>query len=204
MRRGERYALIPQQVLESQAFRVLPHYAVRVLIAVAGQYNGSNNGSLALTAAQAHGYGVDKKHLVAGLELLQMAQLITKCRQGGMRPLGVTRYAITWRGIDPGEFDHGIGPCPIPSHAWARWSPPGSWREIQKLVLAKARGRSAKDKSTVHPVGSRSVHPVGTDKARNGPPCGDSSDPSNGPHRWDTSKTSGGTPLLRACGRVEP
>lgn len=196
MRRGERYALVPEEVLQSQAFKALPHYAVRVLLAIAAQFNGSNNGSLALTAAQGRRYGIDRKHLFAGLELLQLAQFIAKCRQGGMKPLGVTRYAVTWRGIDPGEFDSGVAPCPIPSHAWARWTPPGSWREVQKVVLARARGRPAKNRSTVHPVGERSVHPVGTDTTHIGPPRGDSSGPPNGPHRWDTSKNSGGTPPL--------
>src|SRR5882724_7752117 len=51
--RGKFFAAIPVEVLTSVACRTLPAYAVRVLLAVAAQYRGNNNGDLALTFATA-------------------------------------------------------------------------------------------------------------------------------------------------------
>lgn len=103
MQRGERYALIPRDVMESDAYRALPDWCVRVLVALAVQYYGSRNGSLALPVAEAQRLGVRQPwRLYAGLRILEAAELIVCTRRGhlsrGTRHASV--YAITWKQID--------------------------------------------------------------------------------------------------------
>lgn len=124
--RPDRYALVPLDVLLSEAFRTLPNYALRVLLAVAGQFNGRNNGDLSLTAAEARRFGVASTwQLYAGLDELQRHGLLIKTRQGGKRPMGCTLYALGWVRIhESDKYDVGVGATIKPVNGWARWSPP--------------------------------------------------------------------------------
>ena len=45
-----RFARIPLDVLESRAVKTLPHAAFRVMVLLAAQYTGYNNGALGITA----------------------------------------------------------------------------------------------------------------------------------------------------------
>jgi hypothetical protein len=120
---GKHFAQIPVEVLTSDACRSLPNYAIRVLIAIAAQYRGNNNGDLAMTRATARGFGVDsQEHLVRSLAALLERHLIEKTRQGGKKPFGPTLYAITWQPIDDlgGKIESGA--TTTPTNAWATWS----------------------------------------------------------------------------------
>lgn len=120
---GRHFAQIPVDVLTSDAARTLPAYAVRVLLAIAAQYRGKNNGDLALAWAMARPFGISSKgQLVESLALLQERCLIVKTRQGGKKPLGPTLYAVTWQPIDNlrGKID--AAPTATASNAWATWS----------------------------------------------------------------------------------
>jgi hypothetical protein len=63
----EPFAQIPLEVLQSEAYRWLPHFAVRVLVALAAKYNGYNNGGLELTVRDAAVFGINEDELFAGL-----------------------------------------------------------------------------------------------------------------------------------------
>jgi hypothetical protein len=120
---GQHFAQIPVEVLTSDACRTLPNYAVRVLLAIAAQYRGRNNGDLAMTRATARTFGVlCQKNLVRSLSALQERGLIERTRQGGKKPLGPTLYAVTWQPIDDlgGKIESGA--TTSPSNAWATWS----------------------------------------------------------------------------------
>lgn len=125
---GEHYAMIPVEVMASAAMLSLPNFARWVLMAIAAQYRGNNNGDLALTWKIARAFGIgSKEHLVQALAFLLERGLIVKTRQGGKRPLGPTLYAITWKPIDDitdksGNRKIDIGPTVVPSNEWARWS----------------------------------------------------------------------------------
>ena len=71
---GERYALIPYEVLTSESFRALPDFATRVLMAHAAQYAGHHNGAVTVTASQ--------------------------CKDFGIRPWKSTRARSYWRSSD--------------------------------------------------------------------------------------------------------
>jgi hypothetical protein len=126
---GERYAQIPHSVLLSEAWRSLPHYAMAVLVAMAAQFDGKNNGDLALTWASARRFGIGShEHLVKSLALLLDRGLIVKTRQGGRRPLGPCLYALAWRPINdrPGGYDDGIYATETASYAYMNWSAIGT------------------------------------------------------------------------------
>jgi hypothetical protein len=73
--------MIPVEVLESASYRVMPDYAVRVLIALASEYRGSNNGDLSLPIARAKDQDIKTQwKLSAGIALLEQAGLIERMR----------------------------------------------------------------------------------------------------------------------------
>ncbi|WP_439878091.1 hypothetical protein [Pseudomonas prosekii] len=107
---GGRVLALPYRLLISDAFNNLSPKAVVVLIKLARNYNGKNNGDLACTVAMlATGRGMDDKTLRSALEELIGAGLIVKTREHG--PFArdgkhqPALYAITWASIDdcPGK-----------------------------------------------------------------------------------------------------
>jgi hypothetical protein len=120
---GNHFAMIPVEVLTSDACCTLPNYAVRVLLAIAAQYRGKNNGDLAMTRATAREFGItSQEHLVTSLSALLERGLIQKTRQGGKKPLGPSLYAVTWQPIDDlaGKIEAGATMCA--ANTWAKWS----------------------------------------------------------------------------------
>jgi hypothetical protein len=120
---GKHFAQIPVEVLTSEACTSLPNHGVRLLLAIAAQYRGNNNGDLAMTWSIGKTFGIDsKKQLVAGIAMLLERELIQKTRQGGKKPLGPCLYAITWQAIDDLRGKIESGPTYIASNAWAHWT----------------------------------------------------------------------------------
>jgi len=124
--RPDRYALVPREVLQSEAVCTMPNYGLRVLLAIAAQFNGRNNGDLSLTAAEARRFGISStKQLYAAFAELQCRGLIIKTRQGGKRPMGCTLYALGWVRIQESDkYDVGVGATIKPVNGWARWLRP--------------------------------------------------------------------------------
>lgn len=150
----ERYALIPWEVATSEAYRALPDYAVRVLVALAGQCRKTNNGDISLTAALGKECGINRWKLYAGLELLERTGLIVKTRQGGMRPLGPTLYAVTWWPIvESKKYDHGVHWGLAARNSWASWRCPENWKAAIKEIEARQRGRGARATARKRTVG---------------------------------------------------
>lgn len=133
---GEHFAALPVEVMDSDAFRWIPSFSVRVLIALAAQYWGKNNGGLELTLKEAARFGIKRSALYAGLRLLAVAGLIKKTvierRSSGK---GVpAKYALTWRPID--EFPaYNLLATKQPDHTWAKFQ--GDARTIRSLSDAE-------------------------------------------------------------------
>jgi hypothetical protein len=120
------FAMLPVDVLTSPAVRTLPHVAHRVLVALAAQYTGANNGSLSLTRKSARAFGLSDHHtLYAALRELEVRGLSVQTRPGTRLPPRSALFAITWRGIDePLSHDwHDVRPNPIPGHGYSKWNP---------------------------------------------------------------------------------
>lgn len=121
-RRGEWYALLPHDVVTSDAYCALRPVSVCVLVAVAAQYHGTRNGSLTMTAADAAQYGIKSHHSrVRGLAQLVEHGLIDCTYQGGLPPIGPSRYALGWLPVDAdAALDIRAAP---PANRWATWQP---------------------------------------------------------------------------------
>lgn len=96
------YAPIDHKVIDSAAFADLPHSAVRVLLAIARQWNSNNNGWLQATFSYCHPKGIGSEHtLQAAVESLIAHGFIYRTRGHGMIDGEniAARYAITWRPV---------------------------------------------------------------------------------------------------------
>lgn len=144
--RGERFAMIPLDVLESEAYCRLPDYAKVVLVALASRYTGSNNGDLSLTAAVAKEVGVGQRwKRNAGIKLLSQCGLIEITRQGRLAHGGklCTLFALTWRDVSPTDkYDQPAKVARKASQDWAHWKAPANWREIISNVRRASKGAS--------------------------------------------------------------
>lgn len=146
--RGDRYALIPEEVIESASYHAQPDWARSVLLALACRFNGHNNGDLSLPFSEAKRLGISAQwKLYAGLRLLERADLIQCTRRGrleGGRKLP-SLYCLTWRGIDQGStatYDAGVAICPIPSQIWVKWVKPPDWSTYVRQTARSNHGRS--------------------------------------------------------------
>ncbi len=96
----ERFSRIPHSVLESEAVTTLNHAAFRILVILASQYWGRNNGALALTevAARPHGFR-GRDTLYRSLRELERRGLIVCTRRGMKVKNSFTLYALGWEDI---------------------------------------------------------------------------------------------------------
>jgi hypothetical protein len=125
MKRGERYALVTLDVMQSDAYRWLPHFAWSVLLAMASRYTGRNNGALELTATDAERFGIKRDELYAGIGLCIKAKLVKRTVEARRRSgRGVpARYALTWRAIDQHD-GFNLMQRSTPAHEWTTFEPP--------------------------------------------------------------------------------
>lgn len=97
---------IPRQVHRCADFRELNPYALKLLLSLAFQFNGFNNGDLttAWTVMRKHGFKSEATLNTCKKELLA-ANMIYLTRQGGLGRCNL--YALTWMPIDDcnGKFD---------------------------------------------------------------------------------------------------
>ena len=159
----EPFAYLPRKVIESEAYRALPDWAIRVLLALACQYNARNNGDLSVTKSNFKRLGVRATwHIHAGLRLLEVVGLITKTRQGGKPPVGCSLYALTWRSIDPSEkFDRPVVVQQRATNEWQKWERPEGWTEYLKQVKWTAKGTAVAVRAGVHVRGAKDPTTLG-------------------------------------------
>jgi hypothetical protein len=144
-RSGNTYALLPCDVLQSEAYAAQPDYAARVLFALAAQFRKANNGDLSLTAAEALRYGISAEwKLRAGLASLEIAGLLEVTRRGHIQQgRGIcSLYALGWRQID--ASDKHDQPRIIATAApmrWAKWTRPADWDQQVLTARHRAQGK---------------------------------------------------------------
>ncbi len=106
---------IPKDVLDSEAYLSLGGWEVKLLVDVASQFTGKNNGDLtaAWSIMRERGWkspGTLNKALRALLD----AGLIQETRSGGRHRC--TLYAVTWRGINECKGKLEVNPTIAPSN----------------------------------------------------------------------------------------
>lgn len=105
---GEGFVALPYSVLSAPAFVALSPYAVKLLIDMAAQYRGNNNGDLSMAwkLMRLRGWRSEATLHKAKRELLE-AGLIYETRKG-QRPNLCSLFALTWFLLDEcDKFDPG-------------------------------------------------------------------------------------------------
>jgi hypothetical protein len=105
---GEGFVALPYSVLNSPLFITLSPYAVKLLIDVAAQYRGDNNGDLctAWKLMKPRGWRSEATLHKAKRELLA-AGFLYESRKG-RRPTVCSLFALTWPLFDDNDkFDYG-------------------------------------------------------------------------------------------------
>jgi len=95
----ERFAMIPLRILEMLEFQALKPASKHVLVCLAGQFNGHNNGRLSFTQADGLRFGITRSGTrCAALKELAGANFIIKTHSGGLRQYipEATHWAIAW------------------------------------------------------------------------------------------------------------
>jgi len=101
---GSRFSMVPCKVLANPDVTGLNHAAFRVLVLLAGQYKGSNNGALGLSKSQAEALGVSNKTLYRSLRALEAIDVIRQTYPASRVPPRPTMYALTWQSLDDTEY----------------------------------------------------------------------------------------------------
>ena len=126
-RKSPSFTMLRHDVMDSPNYRALSHRAVRLLMDIARQYNGSNNGDLCATFSLMKGRGWSSKdQLFKALDELEHCGFILKSRQGGRHQCNL--YALTWFNIDECKGKHELQ---------ASNSPPNNWKLVQKPYSQK-------------------------------------------------------------------
>ena len=111
--------MLPVMVLDSLAVTTLSHAAFRVLVLLAAQFNGHNNGALGITAEQAAGAGIgSNRTLYHSLAELEARRLILATYPASRVPPRPTMWALTWLPLNDTQYSDATR---TPSPAYRNW-----------------------------------------------------------------------------------
>lgn len=138
-RDGGSFLLLPHALLKCGDFLELSGAALKVLLHIAGQYNGKNNGDLSATLSDVQAAGVRSSSTLArAIAELQERRLIVCTRKGRfMKPGGCCAlYALTWQAVDEcqgKELEHPPTVTPLRSLSLERNKKPASKIELTRF-----------------------------------------------------------------------
>lgn len=121
-RESGNFASLPHDVIKSQNWRRASGNAIKLVIDLASQFNGTNNGDLSapFSSMKARGWKSSGTLKRAEQEALHYG-LIEKTRQGGLNRCNL--YALTWRSIDECKGKLDVSPTRVASGAWRTDAP---------------------------------------------------------------------------------
>lgn len=158
------YAPLPYAMLKSDAWRHLSGAAVKVLLELHTRFNGSNNGKLRLSYAEAaEALGMGKATVQRAFRDLQDKGFLVLVREGNW----YHRQAHEWRlTIRPVQLAKGKQ---VPTHDWRSWYPEkterGSETEQKRGAVVPFQNPSKISGSEMEPVSDFSTvgHGSGTE-----------------------------------------
>jgi len=111
---------LPHNVLDHDSFRTR---ATKLLIDIAAQYRGCNNGDLCapLSVMRKRGWKSNDQLFKARKELLDRGLILTS-RQGGLNKCSL--FALTWFQIDDCKGKLDTPSTDVAPHNWKLWSDP--------------------------------------------------------------------------------
>lgn len=176
------FAALPWIVIDSPAYARLSHPARCLLIELARQFSGHNNGRLLVSAAYLKKRGWNSSDVITRAKRELLAAGFIHETVKGHRPNRASWYALTWQTLDllPG-YDHGA------VESFER----GAYRKLDSLQIASLRPQRGANKLSIAP-------PQGVGSSPPAPPQGaiegtfePLSTPPNGNH---LEKPSAGSP----------
>jgi hypothetical protein len=122
-RKTKPFLALPRDLLESENWKQASHKAKVLIIDVASQYRGNNNGDLcaAMTVMKPRGWKSESSMREALAELLHYG-FLEKTRQGGKHKASL--YAITWAPIDECKGKLEVPSTKVATNAWKEPKPP--------------------------------------------------------------------------------
>ncbi|MFC5490621.1 hypothetical protein [Dokdonella soli] len=121
-RKGMPFLQLHHHIIDSLRFAALKGSALKMLIDLARQYNGKNNGDLSPALLRKSGRWKSEDTMRYALEYLLEHGWIVKTKQGGMG-IGCNLYAITWWPIDECNGKHDYPVEQVASNLWAKKTP---------------------------------------------------------------------------------
>ncbi len=116
--KGRAFFRLWHDIIFTEQFAAIKGSALKLLVDLASQYNGHNNGELCPAALR--GRWKSERQMSLAIKQLEQSGWIKKTKQGGMG-IGSSLYGITWWGINPSKkHDH---PPDIATNDWAKNSP---------------------------------------------------------------------------------
>ena len=118
---GSSYLGLPHYLINHRNFQSLSPRATKLLIDIAAQYRGSNNGDLCapMSLMRERGWRSSDQLFKARKELLDRGLIVTS-RQGGLNKCSL--FALTWLPIDECQRKLDISSSITASHLWEMWS----------------------------------------------------------------------------------
>jgi hypothetical protein len=129
------FTLIPHAVQDSTNWKKLSGRAIKVLLAIARQFNGKNNGDLCASYSVLRKHGIRSSRLLRReLDELQHYGMIEQTRPGG-RQIGPSLYGVTWLAIDDRSGKLPMGPTAVASGLWRQEREPFEWAAKTKRAV---------------------------------------------------------------------
>lgn len=125
-RNAERFAAIPREVMESDAWRTLPHGARTTLLILAAQYAGVANGVQCLSRKICETFGIEHSNAHRSAKLLKERGLIVEtytAKYTASRARIPTMYALAWRDVSHRGNDV-LARAERAPDGWRIWRPP--------------------------------------------------------------------------------
>ena len=113
------FVMFPHDVMEHETFKLLSPRATKLLMDIASQYRGNNNGDLCapFKLMKKRGWNSSDQLNRAKKELVSSGLLIVS-RRGGLNKASL--YALTWFSIDECNGKLDIPPTILAPHQWKR------------------------------------------------------------------------------------
>lgn len=165
------FVSLPWSVLDSLAFQNLSANARALLLELARQYHGDDNGRMLLSRAYLNGRGWMSSDMIIKAKRELLAGKLIHETVVGQRPHKASWYAVTWYTLDKIP-----GIDPDAALTFRR----GAYRDVQPLVRPPMSHRTKPDKHGTKPKSA--VPPHGTDRPEIVPPHGTEKAPPVPPH----------------------
>lgn len=117
--RKRRFAMLPLDLLTHESVTTLDHAPHRVLVLLASQYHGHNNGAIGLSARQAAQLGIKSDNtFYDALKELQSRGLILLTAPASRVPPRPAMFALAWQSIDDTQYSQSTKTPPLDYQEW--------------------------------------------------------------------------------------